>query len=210
LGSGIKIAMRDLEIRGAGNLLGAQQHGHMEAVGYDLYCKMLNQAVRSLKNPEDLQENYDTLIDMTLDAYIPEYYIPDETQKLDMYKKIASITGHEEYEDMQDELIDRYGEPPKSVQYLLDIALLKAQAHQTYITELAAKPQKIVLTIYEKAPAKAEKLAGFLSKYRGRLRMQVQKSPQLVYTPVTGKSMAAKDMFDICQQILQDLKDEIF
>lgn len=210
LGSGIKIAMRDLEIRGAGNLLGAQQHGHMEAVGYDLYCKMLNQAVRSLRNPEILQESYDTLIDMTLDAYIPRKYITDETQKLDMYKKIALITDNKEYEDIQDELIDRYGEPPRAVQYLMKIALLKASAHQLYITELTAKPQKIVLTMYAKAPARTENIAGLLGRYRGRLRMQVQESPQLIYSTTSDKTMDGDEMFEVCYKLLQDLKEEVF
>ena len=109
LGSGIKVAMRDLEIRGAGNLLGAAQSGHMEAVGYDLYCKMLNDAVRRLKG-ETTQEEFETAIDLQVDAYIPATYIPSEFQKLDMYKRIAGIEKLEEYKDLQEELTDRFGE----------------------------------------------------------------------------------------------------
>ena len=109
LGSGFKIAMKDLEIRGAGNLLGEQQHGHMEAVGYDLYCKMLHEAVKSAKG-ETVEESFDTSIDIELDAYIPNGYIANEYQKLDIYKRIAAIENEEEKDEMLDELIDRFGD----------------------------------------------------------------------------------------------------
>ena len=99
LGSGFKIAMRDLEIRGAGNLLGAEQHGHMEAVGYDLYCKMLNEAVKEEKGIPQ-QEDFETTIDMNIDAFIPDKYITNEVQKLDIYKRIAGIESQDEYEDI--------------------------------------------------------------------------------------------------------------
>src|SRR5699024_11194628 len=112
LGSGFKIAMRDLEIRGAGNLLGAEQHGHMQAVGYDLYCKMLDEAVKEAKGIKQ-QEDFETAIDLELNAFIPPKYIPNEYQKLDVYKRIAAIESQEEYEDMQEELMDRFGEPLK-------------------------------------------------------------------------------------------------
>ena len=101
LGSGIKVAMRDLEIRGAGNLLGAAQSGHMEAVGYDLYCKMLNDAVRRLKGEITEEEEFETSIDLQVDAFIPAKYIPSEYQKLDMYKRIAGIEKIEEYKYLQ-------------------------------------------------------------------------------------------------------------
>ncbi len=121
LGSGFKIAMRDLEIRGAGSLLGERQHGHMEAVGYDLYCKMLNEAVKEAKGIA-VEESFDTSIDIVIDAYIPMGYIPNELQKLDIYKRIADIETQGETEEMTEELIDRFGDPPKSVENLLYIA----------------------------------------------------------------------------------------
>ena len=121
LGSGFKIAMRDLEIRGAGNLLGAQQHGHMQAVGYDLYCKMLNEAVKKQKGLPVSEEEFQTLVDVELDAYIPDTYIRSESQKLDIYKRIAGIESGEECEDMLEELLDRFGDPPKSVLNLLAV-----------------------------------------------------------------------------------------
>lgn len=104
--------MRDLEIRGAGNLLGAEQHGHMEAVGYDLYCKMLNEAVKHLKGEME-EETFNTTMDLNVDAYIPDSYIPNEYQKLDIYKRVAAIENEEEMEDMLEELIDRFGDIPK-------------------------------------------------------------------------------------------------
>ena len=142
LGSGFKIAMRDLEIRGAGSLLGERQHGHMEAVGYDLYCKMLNEAVKEAKGIA-VEESFDTSIDIVIDAYIPMGYIPNELQKLDIYKRIADIETQEETEEMTEELIDRFGDPPKSVENLLYIAKIKSMAHRLYFTEVAQKGERV-------------------------------------------------------------------
>ena len=153
LGSGFKIAMRDLEIRGAGNLLGAEQHGHMEAVGYDLYCKMLNESVKELKGETQPEEEFDTVIDLDIDAFIPERYIKNEFQKLDVYKRIATIESEEEYDDMLEELMDRFGEPPKAVQNLLAVANLKAMAHRAWLTEIAQKGDQIRFTMFERAKA---------------------------------------------------------
>ena len=153
LGSGFKIAMRDLEIRGAGNLLGAEQHGHMEAVGYDLYCKMLNESVKELKGETQPEEEFDTVIDLDIDAFIPERYIKNEFQKLDVYKRIATIESEEEYDDMLEELMDRFGEPPKAVQNLLAVANLKAMAHKAWLTEIAQKGDQIRFTMFERAKA---------------------------------------------------------
>ena len=166
LGSGFKIAMRDLELRGAGNLLGAEQHGHMEAVGYDLYCKMLNEAVKEAKGIP-VQEDFETTIDLELDAFIPERYIPNEYQKLDIYKRIAGIENQEEYEDMLEELLDRFGELPKSVQNLLSIANLKAMAHKVYMTEVKQLQDMVKLTMYEKAKINSPRVSLRLSKCTG-------------------------------------------
>ena len=164
LGSGVKIAMRDLEIRGAGNLLGAEQHGHMEAVGYDLYCKMLSAAVKEAKGLK-MEEDFETSIDLALDAFIPPGYIPNESQKLDIYKRIAGIENGEEAEDMLEELLDRFGEPPKSVQNLLAVAELKALAHKAYITEIKQTGDTIRMTLYEKARLQAEGIPALLKQY---------------------------------------------
>ena len=134
-GSGFKIAMKDLEIRGAGNVLGKSQHGHMAAVGYDLYCKMLNEAVNDLKGIKN-EYSFETSVDLLVDAYIPSTYIKSEYQKLDIYKRIAAIETEEELSDMKDELNDRYGSIPKCAINLLNIALIKAKAHKIGILEI--------------------------------------------------------------------------
>ena len=155
LGSGFKIAMRDLEIRGAGNLLGKQQHGHMAAVGYDLYCKMLNEAVHRLKG-EETEESFNTTVELDVDAYIPPSYIMNEYQKLDIYKRVAGIETQTECEDMKEELLDRFGEIPKSVDNLLRVALIRMQAHRLYITEVKGKNEILKLTMKQDAKIKVE------------------------------------------------------
>lgn len=181
LGSGFKISMRDLEIRGAGNLLGAKQHGHMEAVGYDLYCKMLNEAVKRLKGEKVESDEYETSIDLKVDGFIPPDYITNEFQKLDVYKRIADIETPEEKDDMVDELIDRFGEPPQSVCNLLDIALLKVKAHEAFITSIAEKPNGIRIVMYQKAEVAPEKIPALIGEFGRRLRFVPDAVPYFVY-----------------------------
>ncbi len=181
LGSGFKISMRDLEIRGAGNLLGARQHGHMEAVGYDLYCKMLNEAVKRLKGEKVENDEFETNIDLKMDAFIPADYIPNEFQKLDVYKRIAEIETKPERDDMVDELIDRFGEPPQSVCNLLEIALLKAKAHEAYITAVVEKANQIRITMFPQAKVATDKIPDLLAAYQGKLRFVPETTPYFVY-----------------------------
>ncbi|MGL5693558.1 MAG: transcription-repair coupling factor [Peptostreptococcaceae bacterium] len=124
-GSGFKIAMRDLEIRGAGNIVGSQQHGHMAVIGYDLYVKMLNDAIKKVKG-EPINEEIDVEIDLSVNAYIPDTYISDELTKIEMYKKIASIENKEDMIEVEEELEDRFSDLPKSVQTLLKISYIKS------------------------------------------------------------------------------------
>ncbi len=181
LGSGFKIAMRDLEIRGAGNLLGAEQHGHMEAVGYDLYCKMLNEAVRHLKG-EGEEETYQTTIDLNIDAYIPDSYIPNEYHKLDIYKRVAAIESKDDMEDMTEELIDRFGDYPKKVEMLLEVAALKALAHKIYVTSIEQKGETYTFTMYEKAKVKPERIPGLLREFRDELSFKADiENPCFIY-----------------------------
>ncbi len=260
-GAGIRIAMRDLEIRGAGNVLGAEQHGQMQAVGYDLYCKLLSQAVRlmqsraadgemrdlsldadmlkdsalaagqatdsgtavgtgigsaggintgtgpgsrsgagaqsaytadgtgsagtagsSLALENSSQISVETSVDCDVDAYIPDTYIPDEYHKLDIYKRIAEIETAEEYTDMQDELIDRYGDIPASVQNLLDIVMLKVKARKAYITELNIGSGSISMLMHPRADIRVEAIPGLMEQEKGRLKFYRGTTPKFVYT----------------------------
>lgn len=180
LGSGFKIAMRDLEIRGAGNLLGAEQHGHMNAVGYDLYCKMLSEAVKEAKGIHT-REDFETTIDLDINAFIPDTYIGNEFQKLDIYKRIAGIESQEEYDDMLEELLDRYGEPPKAVMNLLAIASLKAGAHRAYIQEIKQRGSQVQIVFLAKAQLDPKGIPGLLAKHRRELVFRNEKAPSLLY-----------------------------
>lgn len=206
LGSGIKIAMRDLEIRGAGNLLGEAQSGYMEAVGYDLYCKMLNEAVRQLKGGPEA-ETFTTLIDLNVDAYIPEYYIKNEYQKLDIYKRIAAIESEEELEDMTEELIDRFGDIPKKVQQLLVIASLKSLAHSVYVTAIEQKGEEIRFTMYEKAKIDPSGIPKFLDSYKNDLIFRAEEPPYFLYCRKgRNKKSNTENVLDTVRRILEDLK----
>ena len=205
LGSGIKIAMRDLEIRGAGNVLGAEQHGHMEAVGYDLYCKMLNEAVLALKGETVESETYETVVECDINAYIPAYYIKNEYQKLDIYKRISAIETEDEYMDMQDELTDRFGDIPKSVENLLKIAALKAMAHRAYVTEVSINRQEVRLTMYQKARLKVELIPEFVQSYKGKLKMMPGEVPVLLYTDTRNKNKDSFPMMKMARELVEGL-----
>lgn len=207
LGSGIKIAMRDLEIRGAGNVLGAEQHGHMEAVGYDLYCKLLNQAVEALRGKRDEEEDFQTVVDCDIDAYIPVSYIKNEYQKLDVYKRISAIESEEEYMDMQDELIDRFGDIPKAVDNLLRIALIKALAHQAYVTEVGINRQEVRISMFPKAKLNTEGIPALVAEYKGALKMQMGETPGFLYQERNKKNQDCLSMADKAQEILKRLQE---
>lgn len=164
LGSGFRIAMRDLEIRGAGNLLGARQHGHMQAVGYDLYCKMLNDAVKGLKGISTA-EDFATTVDLNVDAFIPPSYVVNEIQKLDIYKRIAGIESQAECEDMKGELLDRFGEIPVAVENLFRISMLRVCAHRLYMTEVKGRNGEIQFLFKPDANIRPERIPVLLKKY---------------------------------------------
>ena len=205
LGSGFKIAMRDLEIRGAGNLLGAEQHGHMQSVGYDLYCKMLNEAVKELKGTAKVEDKYETVLDLETDAYIPDSYIRNEAQKLDLYKRIASIEDEEECEDMLEEITDRFGNPPKAVMNLLEIAKLKAKAHSLYITEVSGNPNRLKFVMYEKANIVVTKIPELISRYQGALKFQAAETPYFLYERKNNKK-PEMTVLKTLSYLLEDMK----
>ena len=192
LGSGFKIAMRDLELRGAGNLLGAEQHGHMNAVGYDLYCKMLSEAVKEAKGIHTM-EDFETTIDLNMDAFIPDSYISNEYQKLDIYKRIAGIETQQDYDDMLEELLDRFGEMPKAVLNLLAIARMKALAHRAYVTEIKQTGADMRITLYEKAQLDPAGIPAILAKYRRGLQFKADQEPKFLLTPVGNTLEALTD-----------------
>lgn len=177
LGSGFKIAMKDLEIRGAGNLLGKVQHGHMAAVGYDLYCKMLNESVKQLKGIPMEAADFDTILNMDVNAYIPVEYIMNETQKLDIYKRISYIENDEECEDMRTELQDRFGKLPLPAQNLLRISLLRARAHRLYVEEIRAQKDGIELFMNREAKIKSENIPALLERAGGMIAFNMRNTP---------------------------------
>lgn len=143
-GSGFKIAMRDLEIRGAGNLLGPEQHGHMDSVGYDMYCKLLSESISSAKGEKPAEER-NVSIDIEINAYLPESYIPSPNQRIDMYKKIAAIENEDDRFQTEDELIDRYGDIPRAVQNIIEVASIKIKAKEAGITEIVQHGTQLTL-----------------------------------------------------------------
>ena len=129
LGSGFKIALRDLEVRGAGNLLGAEQHGHLDAIGYDLYCRMLEETIHEMQG-QPAAKKVAAVIDLDVDAYLAKTYIPDEGQRMDMYRRVAAIASLADYQDVLDEWLDRFGEPPAPAVTLADIAYIRSSAER--------------------------------------------------------------------------------
>ena len=194
-GSGFKIAMRDLEIRGAGNILGSEQHGHMEAVGYDMYLKLLNQAVREEKGETAADAQAECLIDLQVQAYIPENYIPSIPQRLSIYRHIADIRSEEDAQDVTDELIDRFGDPPKCVLGLIEIALLRNTAAACGITEINQKGDSILMYITKVDMQKVSQLAQLM---RGRIFLSAGDKPYL-----SVKLLKEQQPVDVLREVLK-------
>jgi transcription-repair coupling factor (superfamily II helicase) len=206
LGSGFKIAMRDLEIRGAGNLLGEAQSGHMEAVGYDLYCKMLNEAVLKLKGEIQEEEDFETVVDLPMNAFIPVSYVKNEYQKLELYKRISEIMTEEEYEEMIDELVDRFGDMPRSVQNLLHIALLRANAHRAYLLGVEQKGDAVLFKMNPKAKVRVEEIPEFLEKYRNDMKFQAGEIPVF---RLNLSRIKKKEQLERIEKIVSEINDLI-
>jgi transcription-repair coupling factor (superfamily II helicase) len=177
-GSGFKIAMRDLEIRGAGNILGAEQHGHMDAVGYDMYCKLLAEAIEAAKSGDSVteqKEDFETTVDIQVNAFIPPFYIENEDFKLEIYKKISHILDGTDYSDVLDEITDRFGTPPIAVINLLDVALIKTIAHKAGFCSVTQKKGGIILA-YKEQP-NISVIAKAAAKLKGRLLFTAGDAP---------------------------------
>ena len=195
-GSGFKIAMRDLELRGAGNIMGAQQHGHMESVGYDMYLKLLGEAVSEEKGEQPKTDDLDCLIDLSVDAHIPEEYVESLTLRLDVYRRIADIRSVEDSEDVKDELWDRFGRIPKAVLGLIDIALIRNRAHAMGVYEIRQNDSAILLFVKElKSPA----VADLLIALNGKATLNAGAKPHLAIKCGSGEAAipALKRIFKI-------------
>lgn len=214
-GSGFKIAMKDLEIRGAGNVLGKSQHGHMAAVGYDLYCKMLNEAVNDLKGIKN-EYSFETNVDLSVDAYIPSTYIKSEYQKLDIYKRIAAIESEEELSDMKDELVDRYGSLSTPAVNLLNIALIKSMAYKIGIMEMKGTIEdgpsgcyKTVMKVYPKAEINTEAIPDFIDSFGGAMKLVSGSQPQFIWRVTKKKYNNAGEYLTGIKEMLKLMQNKL-
>jgi transcription-repair coupling factor (superfamily II helicase) len=200
LGAGFKIAALDLELRGAGNLLGGEQSGHIEAVGFDLYTQMLEQAVREMKGEAELQPQ--AQLNLGLNIRIPAGYVPEENQRLRLYKRIAGVETERQLADAESELRDRYGEPPLPVQQLLRYAALRLQAVQAGVTGIERKRDLVSVRFRQDAPIDAAKLAGFVSSQRGA---QFLPDGTLKFP---AKGLGARELLEQLQNLLENLFEQ--
>ncbi len=199
LGSGFKIAMRDLEIRGAGNMMGSSQHGHMASIGYDLYCRMLEDKVKLLKG-EIQKEPIETTLDIKVDAFISETYIDDEIQKIEIYKKIAAIEGLDDYNDIKEELEDRYSKIPESVYNLMDIAYIKSQAKSIFIEEIKETTKEIIFKFAQGESDYKNIFKTLMDKHKNSVMLKFGANPyfafKLKYIKKENKLEFLKDVFN--------------
>lgn len=180
LGSGFKIAMRDLEIRGAGNMMGSSQHGHMASIGYDLYCRMLEDTVKLIRG-EIQKEPIETTVDIKVDAFIPATYIDDEIQKIEVYKKIAAIENIDDYNDIKEELEDRYSKIPDAVYNLMDIAYIKSQAKLIFIEEIKETAKEMVFKFAEGEREYKNVFKILMKKYKGMVVLKFGSNPYFAF-----------------------------
>jgi len=201
LGSGFKIAMRDLEIRGAGNMMGSSQHGHMASIGYDLYCRMLEDTVKLLKGEID-KEPIETTLDIKVDAFISESYIDDEIQKIEVYKKIAAIEGLEDYNDIKEELEDRYSKIPEPVYNLMDIAYIKSQAKSIFIEEIKETPKEIIFKFAQDESEYKKIFKTLMDKYKKSVVLKFGTNP---YFAFKLKDIKKESKLEFLKEVFNDI-----
>ena len=172
--------MRDLEIRGTGNLLGSAQSGHMAAIGYDLYVKMIDETVRKMRG-DVTQGDIQTRVELRLDAYLPGSYVPSDKQRIDVYKKIAQIDSEDSRNDLIEELIDRFGDPTRPVMNLIDIAHLKGLSSRIGVENISLKQGKLAFRFAAAAQIDPMKLLKLLEKYKRRMTLAATTPPSLIF-----------------------------
>ncbi|NLL07100.1 MAG: transcription-repair coupling factor [Clostridiaceae bacterium] len=202
-GSGFKIAMRDLQIRGAGNLLGAQQHGHIDSVGYDMYCKLLEEALGELRG-QSRHDDVEISIDVNLSAYIDNSYISMENEKIEMYKRIASIQDEQDVLDVEDELIDRFGDIPIPVSNLIKIAHVKALALKCGFSSVQEKNDAVIFQFIDGMRANFEVIGKLMEKYKRKLLFTASNNPYITYRT---NDIKRENFLDNIKILLQDIID---
>ena len=218
LGSGLKIAMKDLEMRGAGNILGLSQSGHIDAVGYDLYIKLLNEAVKYLNehrssdenidnvNADDFVNGFDTIVDIDINAFIPSDYIEDEEIKLDIYRKISKCETEEEFDDLKEELKDRFGAFPKEIENLIFIAKLKNKSHKFYVSKLNIKKELVTITFAEKNKIDGQSVVDIINKFCGAIRVINASQVTLTYRANENDEKSVERSLKIAENIINSIR----
>ena len=199
-GSGFKIAMRDLEIRGAGSLIGEVQHGHLEEVGYDTYCRLLDEVLKEEQGLK-IEEEFETQIDLNVTSYIPDSYISDSNQKIEIYQDIALCKTEEDIQDITDEIIDRFGEMPKQIENLLEISRIKQMAKKLYINKISSKRDGIVFT-FENDKLNGEKAIELIKIYGNDIKFSPGIKPMITFNV---KKKAEKDLLLEIENFLKKL-----
>lgn len=204
-GSGFKIAMRDLEIRGAGNVLGPEQHGHMAAVGYDMYCSLLEEAVNEAMGKPSQAKKEDTIVDINVSAYIPETYIPTSELRIEAYKRIAEIGSQYDRDRAEEEFEDRYGEIPGPVKLLMDIAMLRAAANAIGIIEICHSEAGLMFKLSKQNPPSLESIATLATDNKGKILYGAGESPYILYR---DKVLTEKKIMEIINIVLKGLQNK--
>lgn len=201
LGSGFKIALKDLEIRGAGNMMGSAQHGHMASIGYDLYCRMLEDTIKLVRGDID-KEPVETSVELKIDAYIPNTYIKDETQKIEVYKKIASIDSKEEFMDIEEELEDRFSDIPISVYNLMNISYIRSLGKKVDIEEIKEISNEVVFQFEDKSSLREKIVKIIMDKYSKEVAFKLNEKPAIGYNI---KNIKKEQLLPIMRNFLEHI-----
>lgn len=208
LGSGIKIALRDLEVRGAGNLLGAEQHGQMDVIGYELYCRLLDEEIKLLRDGGDeaLEIRTAASVELDFDSYIPSSYIEDESSRMIAYRRISSISSAKDYEDFMDEILDRYGEPPREIIVLMNVSLVRSLATSLGFEKVVIKEDKVLFYYSSEKKIDMKAISVLLSspEFDGKILLNAGGKPYLHFMPI---GIPSKDLLPKCKELLTILSE---